>query len=439
VTTTRTASVPTDDVPPGGGADEAGARVRAGWVVPVHVLAIALIQSTWMGATFITPVLARKEFGAGYWQTLLITAAPTVFFTLSIFWNDLFKRRAFGKYMLTYWLLASAPGVLISLASGYWGLLVPHLIMCIGGAGLHPATGEMLKWLYPDRVRGRIYSTIWGCTMFCGAFGGLGVGHWLDADHEAFRIIYPAAAGLQLAGVGVFVWLSRATGHGGERTHDAAKDRRTMWTRVVEPIGHMREVLAADPIFARYEAGFMTYGVGWMICAALLPIVVTDGLHLEYGAIAESTHVAYWLAMTAMIVPAGMLMDRIGAVRCTGVSFGLLTLYPVGLMLSADAHQLLLTSVVYGVVHSGASVGWMLGPVSFAPRPAKVPQYLAIHATLVGIRGTVFQLVGVGLYWWTHQFWIPLTIAAGAMVWSAWQMWALDRRMRGDRRGAGRG
>ena len=415
------------------GMEDFAARPRARWVVPVHILAVALIQSTWMAATFITPVLARKQFGAGDWQTLLITASPTVFFSLSIFWNDLFKRRAFGKYLLTYWLLASAPGVLIAFAHGFAGLLVPHIIMCIGGAGLHPATGEMLKWLYPDRVRGRIYSTVWGSSMVFGAFGGLAIGHWLDADHEAFRIIYPVAAALQLAGVGVFVWLSRATGHGGERTHDAEKDTRSAWTRVVEPIGHMKEVLAGDPIFARYEAGFMTYGVGWMICYALLPILVTDGLHLDYGAIAESTHVAYWLAMTAMIVPAGMLMDRIGAVRCTGLSFLLLTLYPIGLMLSADSRQLLVTSVVYGVVHSGASVGWMLGPVSLAPSKEKVPQYVAIHATLVGIRGKVFQLLGVGLYTLTHVFWIPLSIAAAAMVWSAWQMWALDRRMRAAR------
>jgi MFS family permease len=400
------------------------------WIIPTHILASMLIQSTWMSAMFIMPVLARKQFGAGYWQTLLVTAAPTVFYSLSIFWNDFFKRRPFGAYMLVYWLLASAPGVLIYWANGYIGLLIPHLLMCIGGAGLHPAAGDLLKSLYPDKVRGRVYSTIWGSSMFVGAFGGLAVGYLLDADHEAFRYIYPGAAALQLMGVGVFIWLSHATGHNRARTHDDATDKRSMWTRVVEPIGHMKEVLIADPIFARYEASFMTYGVGWMICYALLPYIVTDKLHLAYAATAESTHVAYWLAMTAMIVPAGLLMDRIGAVRCTGLSFLLLTLYPVGLMLSTDARQLLVTSVVYGIVHSGASVGWMLGPVSLAPSPDKVPQYVAIHATLVGIRGKVFQLLGVGLYTLTGSFQLPLIIAAGAMVWSAWQMLGLHRRMK---------
>ena len=345
----------------------AAAHPNGRWVIPAHILASVLIQSTAMATMAIMPVLARKRFGAGDWATLLITAAPTVFFSLSIFWNDFFKRRAFGGYMLTYWLVASAPGVLIAWTTGYISLLLPYLIMCIGGAGLHPAAGDLLKSLYPDKVRGRIYSTVWGCSMFVGAFGGLGMGRLLDAHEDAFRVIFPVAAGLQLLGVLVYIWLSHATGHGGARTHDGTIDNRSMWTRVVEPIGHAKEVLRDDPIFARYEAGFMTYGVGWMICYALLPILVTDKLNLNYEQIAQSTQMGYWLAMTAMIVPAGMLMDRIGAVRCTGISFLLLTLYPIGLLISRNAGELLLTSVLYGTVHSGASVGWMLGPMALAP------------------------------------------------------------------------
>jgi MFS family permease len=179
----------------------------------------------------------------------------------------------------------------------------------------------------------------------------------------------------------------------------------------------------------------MTYGVGWMICYALLPILVTDGLHLSYESIAESTHVAYWLAIVVMLLPAGLLMDRIGAVRCTGLSFLALTLYPIGLMLSADARQLLITSIVYGIAHSGAQVGWMLGPVALAPSPQKVGQYVAIHSTLVGIRGKVFQFVGVGLYALTHSFHIPLALAAAAFLWSAIQMWQLHKRMPPSRPG----
>ncbi len=405
------------------------------WVIPTHILAVALMQSTWMAVAFITPVLARKRFGANDWETLLITATPTIFFSLSIFWNDLFKRRTLGRYLWTYWLWAGLPLAAIAFATSYWMLLVPHLLSCVGGAGFHPAAGELLQSLYPQAKRGRIYSIIWGASMVFGAGGGFLVGRSLDHNPEAFRVIYPAVGVLQLAGAAIFVVLAHHTGHSRRRSVDHAEDGRSAWRRVTEPIGHMKEVLTADPVFARYEGSYMTYGVGWMICYALLPILVTTKLHLDYEQIAESTHVAYWLALTAMILPAGLLMDRIGAVRSTGLSFLLLALYPVGLILARNANDLMLVSIVYGMAHSGASMGWMLGPVALAPTKEKVPQYVAIHATLVGIRGKLFQLLGIGLYKLTDSFTWPLVIAGAALLWSAVQMWQLHRKMSDARAG----
>jgi MFS family permease len=252
----------------------------------------------------------------------------------------------------------------------------------------------------------------------------------MDHHPDAFRAIYPAIALLQLLGCGVFIFLAKKSGHTHRRVVNHAADERSTFRRVAEPIGHMKEILKGDPIFARYEGAFMTYGVGWMICAALVPTLATTKLGLDYETIAESTHVAYLLAVTAMILPAGHLMDRIGAVRTTGLSFLFLTLYPIGLILAGGPNMLLAASVVYGLAHSGTSMGWMLGPVSLAPNPDKVPQYVAIHATLVGIRGKIFQFLGVVLYKLTGSFEAPLILAAAAFLWGAFQMFQLNKRMR---------
>jgi len=387
-----------------------------------------------MAGTFLMPVLARKRFGANDWQTLLITATPTIFFSLSIFWNDYFNRRTLGKYLLTYWAFACLPLAAIAFAENFWMLFIPHLLTCIGGAGYHPASGELLKGLYPDNVRGRRYGFVWGSSMVMSAAGAYIIGRWMTRDPEAFRIFLPAAALIQLLGLGVFYTLARVTGISARRAvqsayHDGNYSFAARWKRLVRPIAHMGQVLRDDPIFARYEAAYMTYGVGWMIAYALLPILVTTKLNLDYDAIAESTHVSYLLAMVAMIYPAGLLMDKLGAVRSTGLSFALLTIYPIGLLLARDSHELLVVSIAYGIAHAGASVGWMLGPVSLAPSPEKVPQYVAIHATLVGLRGKIFQLLGVGLYTLFGSFMIPLLIAAAAYAWSAVQMWKLNDRM----------
>ena len=400
------------------------------WMLPTHVVAVALIQSTWMASQFILPVIARKEFGAGNFQTLLITATPTIFFSLSIFWNDLFGRRPFARYMAIYWLWACLPYGFIAFSHSYWTLLSLHLLTCIGGAGYHPAAGELLKGLYPDSVRGRIYGIVWGSSMVFGAGVGYLMGVWLARDHDAFRFYMPLFAALQAAGVGMFILLAHASGHLSRRIYNQEADGRSAWKRVVEPMTHMKEVLASDPVFRRYETSYMTYGVGWMICYALLPILVTTKLHLDYDKIQGSTYTAYMLAMVAMIFPMGLLMDRIGAVRTAAISFALLSIYPLGLILAGDAAQLTLASIAFGVAHAGASMAWMLGPVSLAPTPDKVPQYVAIHATLVGIRGKIFQGLGVGLYALTNSFTLPLIIAAIAYGWSAVQMWRLNERIR---------
>lgn len=418
------------------------------WVLPTHIASIVLIQATQTAVIFILSVLARKQFAASNTEILIIQAAPTVMFVLSIFWNDLFQRRAPGSYLRVYWLIACLPLAFAALAQpaggsgffaglGVWMLIIPHLVASVGSSGHLPVAGELLKRLYPDKTRGRVYALVFGCAMACGALACFGVGEWLAADPDAFRIYMPIAALLQLAGVAVFWRLSQLPqvkaaasqrySDGAQRRQDISDESRLR--RTLDPILHMGSVLKADPTFARYEGAYMTYGIGWMIAYALLPLIVTDKLKLPYDQVAQSTQVPYQIAIVLMLVPAGMLMDRLGAIRSTGLSFALLALYPVGLILAVDSTQLAAVSVWYGIAHAGASVGWMLGPVALAPTPAKVPQYVAIHATLVGLRGAIFQGLGVLLYALTGGFVIPLVIAAAAYIWSSVQMFNLHARV----------
>jgi MFS family permease len=411
---------PADDASPAAG-------TLARWqVLVVHMAAVALLQGTANAVQGLLAVIAKKEFGAGNLEVVLITSAPTVFFVLSIFWGGLYARRRLGSFLVLYWLICCLPLAFVGLASNVWMLIGLQIVSCIGVAGYHPPAGDLLKSLYPDAIRGRIYSFVWGAWMISGALFGFGIGQWLKVDAHAFAMYMPIAAAVQLVGVGLMVWLSRASGHAARR--EASIDR-SAWSisQAFEPVTHMREVLKADPVFARYEAAYMTYGVGWMIVYALLPIYVLKRLDLTYDQIANSTQVAYLIALVLAAVPAGWLMDRIGAIRNCAISFAMLALYPIALIFTASEYQLMLASVWFGLAHAGASVGWMLGPVSMAPTPAKVAQYVGIHATLVGVRGAIFQAAGVGLYELTQSFTWPLLIAALAYVWSAWQMWSLHK------------
>lgn len=395
----------------------------------LHVAGAALVHATSFSVQAILAVVAIKQFHASEWQSLLITATPTIFYSLSIFWNDLFKRIKFGRYLAAYWLVAGFPLALMGFADTYWMLLIPHLISCVGGAGYPPITGELLQALYPTAKRGRIYSVLWGTSLVAAALYSVVLGKWLTHDPEAYRLFLPIVAGMQLAGVGCLELLSRLSGHARSRVLDVRGHEKGHFAKLVDPVTHMGRILKADPTFARYEAAYMTYGIGWMIASALLPLLAARKLNLEYDAIAKSTQASYLLALVAVLFPAGLLMDRFGAVRTTAGSFALLGFYPLALIFVRDEGTLTAASVFFGIAHAGASVGWTVGPISLAPTPAHVPQYMAIHATMVGIRGKLFQGLGVLLFWLSGDFWIPLLVAGIAYFWAGVQMWQLHRRM----------
>lgn len=397
-------------------------------VLPAHILGVLLLQATQNACWFMLPVIALKHFDAGKSQMLVLTAAPTVLFVLSIFWNDLFSRLSLGRFWLVYWVVAGLPLAGMGFAPSFAVLAVLAVMSSVGVSGYHPASGELLKRLYGDRRRGRIYGVIQTASLLAGAGITWQMGRWLERDQDAFRWFLPAAAGAQLVGVGILWRLAHATGIEAKR----ARATGEAWTlrRSFEPVLHTREVLAGDRVFARYEAAFMTYGVAWMICYALVPLIATERLGLGYEKVAESTHSPYQAALAACMMPAGLLLDKLGPARTCGLAFVTLAIYPIGLILAGSADGLFAASVLYGITHAGVSAAWMLGPVALAPTPDKVPQYVAIHATLVGLRGAVFQAAGVWLYALTGSVTWPLVIAAVALVVAGWQMFALSGSIR---------
>jgi MFS family permease len=295
-----------------------------------------------------------------------------------------------------------------AVAPNVWVLIAAHLVASLGGAGWPPAQGELLRGLYGPARRGRAYGILWGGSMIVGAALGWLVGKAQEHDASAYTMVYPGVVVAQGLGLAILAWLSARCGHDQQRALLPAREPGRV-KRLVEPIAHMKDVLKADPVFARYEAAYMT--------------------KLSYEQVMLATQVPHQLALVATIYPAGLLLDRLGAIRATGLSFLLLSAYPLALIFAHDFRSLLLASVLYGIAHAGASVGWMLGPVSLAPSPEKVPTYVAIHATFVGVRGKLFQFLGMGLYMMLG-LWAPLAIAAGAYAWSGWQMRQLDRRVK---------
>jgi MFS family permease len=394
--------------------------------VVAHVVALVLCWSTVQATDLLMPVIARKTFGATGWQVLLITAAPMVLMVLSIFWGDRLKRMGLTKYLVVYWAVAMLPMVLLSFAKGYWWIGLVYLASCCGKAAWPVVNGEILKLIYPDSVRGRVYGVVTTASLAVSGLMSWGLGEWLHADDQAFRVFFPILVGMQLAGVLVVAWIAERAGASKSRVLADPHEGHVL-KRVFGPLGHTREVLKNDRVFARYEAAFMTYGIGWMVFYALLPLIGTDKLHMEYDQFGAATHMPFQIARAAFTFFCGWAMDRYGAMRTCMAAFLLYTLVPLLLAGATGVGAMTVACAVWGIAAAGVDAGWMLGPVSLAPSKDKVPQYVAIHATMVGVRGSLFQFAGMGLYMMTGSFTIPLLIAAASFVWASWQMFRLKR------------
>lgn len=394
-----------------------------------HVVSTVLHYLLYANVLWLMPLLVRLHFGAADpnlrdWQTTFVTAAFPTFMLGSIFWGELLRRIPVRTYLLIFWLTATCAYGAVGIVQSYWQFLACHIVATIGLAGWSPVQGQLLKRLYTDSIRGRAFGVMNAAVHASSLVSIYFVSRWFEDDANAFRIFFPAAAVLQFLSLIILMRLLRHT------DGDLALRRRGRWSfgRIIRPVLHMGRTLRADRTFLHYEIAFMTYGASYMMCDALLPVFATARLHMRYEDYAESTQLVLKLVMLIMIVPMGWIMDRMGAVRTSCLAFASLALYPLFLMLAHDTGMVGFATIFYGFGLSGVAMGWLLGPVTLAGTSDKVPQYVAIHATLVGVRGIIFQGLGMLLYKWTGTFVFPLTLSVIGFTIAALLMARLQKR-----------
>lgn len=402
-------------------------RRRFALVLAGHTLLSTLYYALFANVLWMMPLLVRLQFGSQNndirdWQTTLVTAAVPTLLIIAIFWGDLLQRLKLPTYLILLWLATGVPLAAVALAQNYWQFLACHLCAAAGFAGWNPLNGKLLKHFYGDKVRGRAFGIMNIVQLASSIAAVYFVGQWLEENPDAFRIFFPIASVGFLIGLILIEIIARRTG---VESHIADENPRS-WRDLFRPILHMGSVLRADRVFLRYELAFMTYGAAFMFCDALLPVLATDRLGLRYEDYATATQVAMRTAMVIATFPMGWLLDRIGPMRTSGLAFAILGIYPILLLAAAGPTGLGAASAIWGLGLAGVMMGWMLGPVNLAPRPDLVPHYVAIHTTAVGIRGIIFQGVGMALYKITDSFTWPLTLAALAFLWGAWQMGTLQ-------------
>lgn len=415
---------PVETIPLGGNslshADEDLPPPQSRRILGLH-LAGVMLQGAAVALTYILPFLARKHFQANNWQTWVLTAAVPIMQFFTIFWNQLYARVSTRTYLAIIAALACVPVALMALVQDIEPLLACYVLAAFAGAGggaaLSPINADLLRTCYAAGVRGRVFGIVVASQYFGVMIAGQAMGSWSNIDANAFRIFLPITAILLATGLLMFGLISRT-----QTFHHRARLQISRGEPWWAPLRDMGKILRADRRFAGYEIAFMSYGVGWMICTALIPALAKDKLDLDYSQFSRSTIVAFQLTMIFMLIPMGRLADRVGSVRLAGGSFLWLAIYPIGLLIVPSSFWLGAVTMLFAMGMVGVHLTWTLGPVTFAPDPSRAPHYLAIHGTLVGIRGILAQGIGVALYATTGSFVPPMILAAAGFIWASWRM-----------------
>ncbi len=393
----------------------APAPPRPGRAMSLHACGAMLCGAS-IALAYVLPFLARKHFQAATWQVWVLTVSVPLAQSFSIFWNRLYSRLSPRAYLGLLAGLACGSLALMGLAGGIESILVLFAISALAGAGggsaLSPLNADLLRSLYAETARGRAFGLIAACQFVGTMAAGHLMGLWSDADPEAYRFFLPVTAAMMALGLACY---DRIASGGAFRARTLPRTSGPWWA----PLRDMGGILRADRRFATYEAAFMSYGVGWMICTALLPFIGQDRLRLDYSMYTLATVVSYQATNILLLWPMGHAADRMGPIRMSALSFGLLALYPLGLALAPSGVALALVTIFYAACMVGVHLAWTLGPVSFAPDASLAPQYLAVHTTLVGVRGLLFQGLGVGLYALTGSFGPALVAASAGFLWAA--------------------
>ena len=341
------------------------------------------VSAALLGAVFAsltTPfigLILRSELGATPLQLSVMSAAQGACLLFSLAWARALGGRPPLPYLVWPSFVARGLFLLVPLASSAWWFVSLVVATHVFGAASGPAQAAVVERLYPRAARGRAL----GVVRMAGA--ALGIGLALAAgqlfERLDYRVIFPAAAVLGMAASLRQLHLPVPAGAQGEAQTVGA--RRPAWAAVRD-----------DDVFRRLLVASFLFGAGCWIQTPAHPLLLVDVLHVS----AAQVGVFAAAAAAATLVGGacwGALVDRRSSLDALWMMYLVGAATPAICALAWDPWVLVASSVTDALAGIGLDLVWMMVVIDIAG-PARAAQYVAIGATLAGVRGVLGPLLG---------------------------------------------
>jgi MFS family permease len=321
-------------------------------------------------------LVLRRELGATPLQLAVMSSAGGACLLLSLLWTRAFHGRAPLPYLVWPGFAARGVFLLAPFVGSAWSFVGLVIARDFFGAAAAPAQAAVVERVYPRAQRGRAL----GLVRMAGAV--LGIGLALAAgqlfERVSYRWIFVVAA---LLGMAASLRLRRLAVPELEVGQEVPAGLRVAW-----------ETVRDDHAFRRLLVSSFLFGFGCWIQQPAHPLLLVDvlrvsasqvGVFASVAAVATLAGSAYW----------GWLVDRKSSLEALRVMYLIGAATPLIYYLAWSPWVLVASAVTDSLLSVGLELVWMMAVIDVAG-PQRTAQYVAIGATLAGVRGIAGPLVG---------------------------------------------
>jgi predicted MFS family arabinose efflux permease len=352
-------------------------EIRAALAVDVSVTALFAVFA---GLT--TPfvgVILRRELGATPTQLAVLASAGAAFNLFSLLWVRALDGRAPLPYAVWPGFIARSLFLLVPLIHSAWTFVAVLAAGSLLATIAEPANAAVVQRLYPRQLRGRALGIV---RMTGGAvvIALAAVAGKLLVFFD-YRVIFPIAA---VFGMGASLR---------QRHIPVPADARGAEERV--RLSDAWSAVRSDRTFQGLLLAHFVFGAGIWLQMPATPILLVDVLHASTGHIGMLAAVGGAAGLVGNFFW-GRLVDGRASMRVLRIVYLIGALSPLVYLTAASPWILVATATTDALMTSGLDMVWIMCLMD-AAGPRRTAQYVAISATLAGVRGILCPLVSAAL------------------------------------------
>jgi len=393
-------------------------------------LASALFEGLSVGFLGLNEFIFLKSLDASSYLLGVLFQISIIVMLFSVLFNQFIKRFKDKKklFITSVWLTRLPLVFAVFFTSGSRGdvffhyfFLSIYLAYCFTTPLIMPVFSMIVKQNYRSENFGRMYSNVAVINKLAALMTMFVFGFILDEYNFSFRYIYPLSAALSIFSAYIFIKIPYR-----DKT---ALIKTSVIKNVINSFKEMGAIVKKNKPYRDFEAGFMSYGLAFMIFTPVMTIYFDKELHLNYTSISFYKNQATFFSL--LILPfMGRYISKTDPRKFGIITFFSLFLFIIILSMTKFItgsfeiwnikiyYTMLIAHFFIAVFFASMLLLWDIGSTYFC-KNEEVGAYQSIHITLTGFRGIFAPLIGVAIYAYIgyyNTFLIAALFMAAAMV-----------------------